>query len=229
MICDQFDSGGELDIEEDWEGGRGGRRGGRRKRESRKSEGEENGRRGTRRGRGSGGRRRIGGERRGESNRGKESTVKTILIASIPNVPPHDNSSHTCIHNISKCLEVDSCRDRHWCPPSSVPIYCPPWSKNTTLCWCQTSRVFLAVHSLVMIPWSCWLRKQAGQWTKLIVAQMQIPFHNCSCRYASEWIDILKRQGGLKPKSHFYKWKPVTMAEMKTFIGAILNIGIIQV
>ena len=39
----------------------------------------------------------------------------------------------------------------------------------------------------------------------------------------------LKRQGGLKPKSRFHRWKPVTRTEMKAFIAAVLNMGIIQV
>ena len=39
----------------------------------------------------------------------------------------------------------------------------------------------------------------------------------------------LERQGRLKPRSRFQRWRPVTRVEMKAFIAAVLNMGIIQV
>jgi len=56
-----------------------------------------------------------------------------------------------------------------------------------------------------------------------------IAFENSTCRYATERIATLERQGSLRPKSRFHRWKAVTRVEMKAFIAAILNMGIIQV
>ena len=53
--------------------------------------------------------------------------------------------------------------------------------------------------------------------------------HYSMYRCASERIATLEQQGQLRPRSRFRRWKPVTLSEMKGFISAILNMGIIQV
>ncbi len=47
--------------------------------------------------------------------------------------------------------------------------------------------------------------------------------------YADERIAHLRSQNKLKKRSGYQSWKPVTFTEMEGFLGAVINMGVIQV
>ena len=81
--------------------------------------------------------------------------------------------------------------------------------------------------SLVMTLCCFWWTKQTGKYVLHLVSTFLQ--HYSMYRYASERIATLEQQGQIRPRSRFRRWKPVTLSEMKGFISAILNMGIIQV
>ena len=117
---------------------------------------------------------------------------------------------------------------RHCNRLSSGPIsfYCPPWSTGTPVCWWDTRWVFQTLL--------CWWHSAAsGGRNKQVSMCCRWWAHSYSIILCigilSEGIATLKQQGQLRPRSPFRRWKLVTLSEMKGFISAIQNIGIIQV
>ncbi len=47
--------------------------------------------------------------------------------------------------------------------------------------------------------------------------------------YADERIAYLRSQNKLKKHSRYQSWKPETFTEMKGFLAAVINMGVIQV